>query len=75
MRAILRALETTKDGTLNERFFFDLLQRAFSEDDARAQLNTAVNWGRYADMFTYDSESDRLRLNHTTEPASSQTPS
>ena len=35
VRAIVRALETTQDGTLNERFFFDLLQRAFSEDEAR----------------------------------------
>jgi hypothetical protein len=29
-------LETTKDGTLNERFFLDLLRRAFGEDEARA---------------------------------------
>jgi hypothetical protein len=26
------------------------------------QIETALNWGRYADIFTYDSESDRLRL-------------
>jgi hypothetical protein len=26
------------------------------------QIETALNWGRYADIFTYDSASDRLRL-------------
>ena len=62
VRAIVRALETTKDGTLNERFFFDLLQRAFSEDEARAQLNTAVNWGRYAELFDYHADDDELVL-------------
>ena len=61
VRAIVRALETTQDGTLNERFFFDLLQRAFSEDGA-GQLNTAVNWGRYAELFDYHADDDELVL-------------
>jgi NitT/TauT family transport system ATP-binding protein len=62
VRAIVRALETTKDGTLNERFFFDLLQRGFSEEEARTQLNTAVNWGRYAELFDYHADDDQLVL-------------
>jgi NitT/TauT family transport system ATP-binding protein len=65
VRAIVRALETTKDGTLNERFFIDLLQRAFGEDDARAQLRTAVNWGRYAELFDYHADDDQLVLTGT----------
>ena len=43
VRAILRALETTKDGTLSERFFLDLLRGGFSEDEAQAQLDTSRN--------------------------------
>ena len=36
IRAIVRALETTKDGTLSGRFFLDILGRGFTEDEARA---------------------------------------
>jgi NitT/TauT family transport system ATP-binding protein len=62
VRAIVRALETTKDGTLDERFFLDLLQRAFSEEEARTQLNTAINWGRYAELFDYHADDGELIL-------------
>jgi NitT/TauT family transport system ATP-binding protein len=67
VRAIVRALETTKDGTLNERFFLDLLRRAFGEDEARAQLDTAVNWGRYGELFDYHADDDELVLTTTGE--------
>ncbi|MGD0559169.1 MAG: nitrate/sulfonate/bicarbonate ABC transporter ATP-binding protein [Streptosporangiaceae bacterium] len=62
VRAIVRALETTKDHTLSERFFLDLLQRGFSEDEARAQLDTAINWGRYAELFDYHADAGELIL-------------
>jgi hypothetical protein len=28
----------------------------------KQQLDTAVNWGRYAEIFEYDSGTDRLQL-------------
>jgi NitT/TauT family transport system ATP-binding protein len=62
VRAIVRALETTKDGTLSGRFFLDLLRRGFSEDEARAQLDTAIDWGRYAELFTYRADDGELVL-------------
>ena len=51
---LVRALDATKDGTLNERFFLDLLGRGFIEDAARAQLDAAIDWGRYGELFDYD---------------------
>jgi NitT/TauT family transport system ATP-binding protein len=60
VRAILRALESTKDHTLNERFFLDLLGRGFSEEEARAQLETAIGWGRYGELFEYDADDGEL---------------
>jgi len=68
VRAIVRALETTKDGTLNERFFLDLLGRGFGEDEARAQLNTAINWGRYGEVFDYDADDGELMLEKAAYP-------
>lgn len=62
VRAIVRALERTADGTLSERFFLDVLGRTFTEDDARAQLNVAIDWGRYSELFEYDADDAKLTL-------------
>jgi hypothetical protein len=51
VRAICQSLATTKDGTLPERLFLDVLRRGFSEEEARRQLDTAIDWGRYAELF------------------------
>jgi hypothetical protein len=59
VRAIARALESTKDKTLNERFFLDLLGRGFGPDDAHAQLDTAIDWGRYGELFDFDANAHR----------------
>jgi len=45
-------------------FFRDILDEHFAEHDVQMQLDTALNWGRYAEIFTYDPETDTLRL-HT----------
>ena len=44
------------------RFFLDLLQRAFSVDEAPARLDTAINWGRYGELFDYHADSTELGL-------------
>jgi NitT/TauT family transport system ATP-binding protein len=62
VRAIVRALERTEDGSLNERLFLDLLGRGFGEDEARAQLNTAIDWGRYGELFDFDANTGELVL-------------
>ena len=36
-------------------FFHDLLDEHFSDDEVRRQLDTAIQWGRYAELFDYDS--------------------
>jgi NitT/TauT family transport system ATP-binding protein len=65
VRAIVRGLESSKDGGLNERFFLDLLGRGFTADEARAQLDTAIGWGRYGELFDYDSLTGELTLTPT----------
>jgi len=62
VRAIMKALETTKDGNIGENFFLDLLRRGFSEDEAREQLRIAVDWGRYGELFDLDSNTGQLTL-------------
>jgi NitT/TauT family transport system ATP-binding protein len=57
------ALATKSDHTMPLEFFRDLLQERYSDEEVQRQIDTALNWGRYGDIFTYDSESNRLRLN------------
>jgi len=62
VRAIVNTLENVPDGSINERFFLDLLRRGFTEDEARAQLDTAIGWGRYAELFDFDVNTRQLDL-------------
>jgi NitT/TauT family transport system ATP-binding protein len=56
------ALASKSDHTMPLELFRDILQEHFSDDDVQRQIDTALNWGRCGYIFTYDSESDRLRM-------------
>jgi NitT/TauT family transport system ATP-binding protein len=62
VRRVHRALQHAVEGTLREGFFLDLLHGHYSNDEARAQLETAIDWGRYAELFEYDSARGEIRL-------------
>jgi NitT/TauT family transport system ATP-binding protein len=53
VRTIRLALDRADDGALKEGFFLDLLRRNYSADEARAQLETAIDWGRYGELYEY----------------------
>jgi len=48
------------DQTMPLEFFRDILDEHFSEEEVNRQIETALNWGRYAELFTYDSEKDSI---------------
>jgi len=62
--AILRLIENTlhakRDHAIGEEFFRDILDEHFSADEVERQFETVLNWGRYAEIFDYDSETGRL---------------
>ena len=62
VRTITQALAATADHTLRIGFFIDILRRGFSLSEARSQLNTAIDWGRYAELYDYDSDDEELTL-------------
>jgi NitT/TauT family transport system ATP-binding protein len=72
MQQIVTALENKSDHTMPVEFFRDLLDERLPAHDVEQQIETVLNWGRYADIFTYDSASDRLRLILAGEAANSQ---
>jgi NitT/TauT family transport system ATP-binding protein len=59
------ALAGKTDRTMPLEFFRDILEEHFSDEEVGRQIDTALNWGRYGDIFTYDSETDTLSLNET----------
>ena len=54
VRTIFRALRGSLDGNLPAGFFTDILRTRVGEDEAARQLDVAVNWGRYAELYAYD---------------------
>ena len=56
------ALKSKSDHSMPLEFFRDLLDEHFGTEEVERQIETALDWGRYADLFTYDRESDRLSL-------------
>jgi NitT/TauT family transport system ATP-binding protein len=77
LRQIVRAVETKSDGTVSEEFFHDVLDEQFSEEETLRQLETAISWGRYAELFDFDAarrrftQAQRLsgEMDETTEEA------
>src|SRR3984885_11188675 len=51
---IVRAIEAKSDHTVSEDLFHDLLDEQFTEEETVLQLETAVSWGRYAQLFDFD---------------------
>jgi NitT/TauT family transport system ATP-binding protein len=56
------ALLSKSDHSLPLEFFRDVLDEHFPREEVQRQVETALDWGRYGDIFTYDSEADRLVL-------------
>jgi NitT/TauT family transport system ATP-binding protein len=67
LRQIRRALEVKSDHTVPEDFFLDMLSEQFSEEESLRQMETAVAWGRYAELFDYDAGRRRFVLPDTLE--------
>ena len=65
LRQMQQVLKSKTNRTLPAEFFQDLLDEHFSEDEARRQLETAIQWGRYAELFDYDAASGKLTLTET----------
>jgi NitT/TauT family transport system ATP-binding protein len=62
LKQIASILQRKSDHSITDEFFHDILDEHFSEDEVQRQLDTAMNWGRYAEIFDYDRESGQLTL-------------
>ena len=71
LQQIDSVLHAKTDHSIPEEFFYDILDEHFSEDEVQRQFETAMNWGRYAEIFDFDRASHRLIL---AEPVSEPHP-
>jgi len=60
LKQIDSVLKRKSDHSIADDFFRDILDEHFSEDEVKRQFETAMNWGRYAEIFDYDRDSGRL---------------
>jgi NitT/TauT family transport system ATP-binding protein len=72
LQQIRNSLASKSDGAMPLEFFRDILDEHFSEDETQRQIETALTWGRYGEIFSYDSESDRLFLHRLEHSGDSQ---
>ena len=72
LRQIRRALEAKSDHTVPEEFFMDMLDEQFSEEESLRQIETAVTWGRYAEIFDFDAARRRFVLPDAQEEAAAE---
>ncbi|MBV8051288.1 MAG: AAA-associated domain-containing protein [Acidobacteriaceae bacterium] len=70
LQQVYRTLEKKADHSIAVEFFRDILDEHFPETEVQAQVDTALNWGRYAELFSHDPEGDRLILGGSGSPSS-----
>lgn len=59
---IVAALDRSPRHTVRGGYFLDLLGNHYGTKVSEAQLDAAIDWGRYADLFEYDDNRDELTL-------------
>ena len=55
-------LQENSNRAVRADLFLDMLEEYYPEEEALRQFETAVDWGRYAELFEYDATERRLTL-------------
>ncbi len=61
IRSIYEALQADDNQRIDRDYFVEKLQADFG-DYAGEQIDTAIDWGRYAELFAYDDNTNELYL-------------
>jgi NitT/TauT family transport system ATP-binding protein len=59
---IYQTLHQKDNREMRADFFLDILDEYYSAQEAMRQFETAVDWGRYAELFEYEASERRLSL-------------
>ncbi len=61
-RWLMSMLHAAEDRNLDRMIVQTALELEFPAEEAARQLDTAINWGRYAELFAYDDDTETLTL-------------
>ncbi|MFJ2443538.1 nitrate/sulfonate/bicarbonate ABC transporter ATP-binding protein [Streptomyces sp. NPDC087658] len=64
VKLITTSLRQNPDGTLRAGFFRDVLAHHYTSEQVTQQLETATDWGRYAELYAYDADPQEYRLDN-----------
>lgn len=59
---VIGVLTSKSNHRMPREFFLELFERTYGTAQAQTQLDTLVDWGRYAEVLAYDQESRQLYL-------------
>lgn len=62
LERMVAVLRSKANHRMPREFFLDLLERRYGMAEAQRQLETLIDWGRYAEIFAYDEASRTLFL-------------
>ncbi|MBD2089826.1 nitrate/sulfonate/bicarbonate ABC transporter ATP-binding protein [Microcoleus sp. FACHB-1515] len=60
--SMMQTLREKPNGAMRADFFLNLWNEHFPSGEVDRQFATAVDWGRYAELFEYDANEERLYL-------------
>jgi NitT/TauT family transport system ATP-binding protein len=60
LAAVGKAVDESDEGRAPKQRFVDLLGDQFSSAEAERQLATAVDWGRYGELFDFDPDAEEF---------------
>jgi len=72
IRWIRNMLNAADDHRLHWNVFETALALEFPPDETERQLETAVNWGRYAELFYFDDDDDSLFIEQEPHPVEAE---
>jgi len=62
VQQISRMLQAKRNQCISEELILDILETHFSPQEAMRQLKTAIDWGRYAELYSYDEPGGEIFL-------------
>jgi NitT/TauT family transport system ATP-binding protein len=71
---IQKILQQKADHSIPLELFRDILDEHHPEAEIQRQLDTVLSWGRYCELFNYDSEKERLYLPSAAEIETEESP-
>ena len=66
VRLITTSLHQNPGSAMRAGFFRDLLAHHYTSEQITQQLETATDWGRYAELYSYDADPQEYRLDNGT---------